>query len=110
LHQRTSSQFGLNQRLGHPSREVGGGSIDLGEVLSGESSSSMGTPSAVGVDDDLAAGQPSISLGSADDEETRGLDLQTRVLIERPATSHRWSANSRGRWSSRRGTWLGWPP
>ena len=35
----------------------------------------MGTPSSVGVDDDLATSQTSITLGSTDDEAARGLDL-----------------------------------
>jgi len=35
----------------------------------------VGTPAAVGVDDDLAAGQTGISLRTTDDEEARGLNL-----------------------------------
>lgn len=36
----------------------------------------MGTPTTVGVDDDLTAGKTSITLGTTDDEKTRGLDLK----------------------------------
>ena len=36
----------------------------------------MGAPTAVSVDDDLAASQTSITLGATDDEEAGGLNLE----------------------------------
>ena len=36
----------------------------------------MGAPSAVCVDDDLAAGEAGVSLGSADDELSGGVDVE----------------------------------
>lgn len=63
----------------------------------------MSTPSAVGVDDDLSAGKTSISLGTTDDEESRGLDL-SRVNNEGLSEG---LGDSRGRWSQRRGIWRG---
>ena len=37
----------------------------------------MGTPATVGVDDDLAAGQASVTLRTANDEATGRLDLES---------------------------------
>jgi hypothetical protein len=36
----------------------------------------VSTPATVGVDDDLAASETGITLGTTDDEETGGLDLE----------------------------------
>jgi hypothetical protein len=37
----------------------------------------VGSPATVSVDDDLTAGETGITLGTTDDEQTRGLDLGT---------------------------------
>ena len=50
-------EAGGNQRLRGPASGVGGRAIDLGVVLARESATTVGTPAAVGVDDNLAAGQ-----------------------------------------------------
>ena len=75
LDKRTASELGVDEGLGDPTGNVGCGTIDLGEVLSRESTTSVGSPSTVGVDDDLASGQTGITLWSTNDEETRWLDL-----------------------------------
>jgi hypothetical protein len=75
LNKRTSAETGVNQGLGDPAANVGSGAIDLGEILAGEGTTTVGTPTTVGVDNDLAAGQTSITLGTTNDEETRGLNL-----------------------------------
>jgi hypothetical protein len=36
----------------------------------------VGTPTTVGVDDDLTAGETSVTLRTADDEASRRLDLE----------------------------------
>jgi hypothetical protein len=79
LHECAASQPGRNQRLGDPAPKVGGGTVDLGVVLSRESTTSVGTPATVGVDDDLTSGKTGVTLGTTDDEETRGLDLGLSV-------------------------------
>jgi hypothetical protein len=43
----------------------------------------VGTPTAVGVNNDLATSQAGVTLGTADDEEARGLDLQNEALLAR---------------------------
>lgn len=82
LNQGSSGKSGLDQRLGDPSGSVGGRSVDLGVVLSGESSSSVGTPSSVGVDNDLSASETGITLGTSDDESARGLDVVDGLVVE----------------------------
>ena len=75
LDEASSGEAGVDERLCDPSGGVGGGSVDLGPVLSGEGSSSVGSPSSVGVDNDLSASQSGVSLRSSDNESARGLHL-----------------------------------
>lgn len=99
LDESTSAETGVDQRLGNPSADVGGRSIDLGEILAGEGTTTVGTPATVRVNDDLAAGQTGITLGTTNDKETRRLDLS--MLIKDCVSVRK---NLRGRWSYRRGT------
>ena len=55
LDESSSSETSGDERLGDPSSGVGGRSVDLGEILSGESTTSVSTPSTVSVDNDLSA-------------------------------------------------------
>ena len=61
--------------LTDPARSVRGRAVDLGEVLAREGTTTVRTPATVGVDDDLATSQTGITLGTTDNEATRGLDL-----------------------------------
>mmetsp|Transcript_26376 Transcript_26376/g.57789 ORF Transcript_26376/g.57789 Transcript_26376/m.57789 type:complete len:485 (+) Transcript_26376:43-1497(+) len=76
LNTSTLGESGLDDGLGNPTARVGGRSIDLGRILSGESTSSVGTPSTVGINDDLTSGKSGISLRSSNDEFTRGVDVE----------------------------------
>lgn len=76
LNQAAASKTSMHERLGDPTGNVGGGTIDLGEILSGESSTTVRTPSTVGVNDDLTASKTGITLGTSNDEETGRLDLE----------------------------------
>jgi len=55
LDKSSSGETGGDEGLGDPSGGVGGRSVDLGKVLSGESTTSVSTPSTVGVDNDLSS-------------------------------------------------------
>lgn len=81
LNQASSSEAGVDQRLGDPSGSVGGRSVDLGKVLSGEGTTTVGTPTTVGVDNDLSTGQTGITLGTTDDESTGRLDVVDGPLV-----------------------------
>ena len=83
LNEDSSAETGGNQRLGDPSSGVGSRSVDLGEVLSGESTTSVSTPSTISVNDNLSASQTSITLGSSDDESTRGLDVVDSLVVQK---------------------------
>lgn len=79
----TAAETCGDERLGDPATDVGSGTIDLGEVLSGESTTTVGTPATVGVNDDLAASKTGITLRTTNDEETGGLNLETGQRTER---------------------------
>jgi len=76
LDKAAASEAGLDERLGNPAAKVGGRAVDLAVVLAGEGTTSVGTPTAVGVDNDLAASETGVTLGTADDEKAGGLDLR----------------------------------
>jgi len=78
LDQGSAGELGVDERLGDPAREVSSGTVDLGVVLSGESSTTVSTPSTVGVDNDLTTSQTGITLRTTDDEEAGRLNLESR--------------------------------
>lgn len=106
LDKSTAGEAGSDEGLGDPAADVGGGAVDLGEVLAGEGTTTVGTPATVGVDDNLAASETGITLGTTNDEETRGLDLESVRICTKDAF-HKLE-NLRGRWSCHQGTWRGW--
>jgi hypothetical protein len=58
----------MDEGLGDPAREVGGGSVDFGVILPRKGSPAVGAPTTVRVYDDLASSKTGISLRTADDE------------------------------------------
>jgi len=75
LDQGTAGETGVDDGLGDPASSVGSGTIDLGPILSRESSTTVGTVTTVGVDNDLASGDTGISLGTTDDELAGRLEM-----------------------------------
>lgn len=75
LDESTTGELGVDEGLGDPTGEVGSRAVDLAVVLAGEGTTTVGTPATVGVDDDLTASKTGVTLGTANDEVTRGLDL-----------------------------------
>ena len=61
-------EAGGDDVLGDPARGVGGRAVDLRRVLAGEGAATVAGHAAVGVDDDLAAGEARVADGAADDE------------------------------------------
>lgn len=82
LDKSTAGQLGAHQRLSDPASNVGSGTVDLGVVLSGESTTTVGTPTTVGVDNDLTTGQTGVTLGTTNDEAARGLQVVDSAVIE----------------------------
>mmetsp|Transcript_15011 Transcript_15011/g.27022 ORF Transcript_15011/g.27022 Transcript_15011/m.27022 type:complete len:355 (-) Transcript_15011:97-1161(-) len=75
------AQLGGDQGLGDPAGGVGGGAVDLGGVLSGESATSVGAPASVGIDDDFAASETGITVRSTDNEAAGGVEDDLGVLV-----------------------------
>lgn len=75
LNEGPASQASGDERLGDPAADVRRRPVDLGEVLAGEGTTTVGAPTAVRVNDDFAACQTSIALRPTNDEEPGGLDL-----------------------------------
>ena len=74
--------------LGQIARRVGRRAVDLGRVLAGEGAAAVRGRAAVGVDDDLAAGEAAVAIGTADEELAGRVDVPDRVLAD-PALGQR---------------------
>lgn len=57
-----------NETLGNPPGSISSTPIYLGAVFSTEGSSSVASPSSIGINDDLSSSESCISSGSSDDE------------------------------------------
>jgi len=80
LHKSATGEPSGDEGLGDPASDVGSGTIDLGEILAREGTTTVSTPATVGVDNDLAASKTGITLGTTNDEESGGLDLQIMLV------------------------------
>ena len=61
-------EAGGDHVLGDVAGRVGGGAVDLRRVLAGEGAAAVAGRAAVGVDDDLAAGEAGVADRAADHE------------------------------------------
>ena len=69
--------------FGYPARRIGCRAVHLGAVLAGKRPAAVSAHAAVGVDDDLAAGETGVAHGAADDEAARGVHVDLAVVGER---------------------------
>src|SRR5579863_4135867 len=69
-------EAGRDDVLGDVPRGVGGRAVHLGRVLAGERPAAVPREAAVGVDDDLPAGQPGVADRAADDEPAGRVDVE----------------------------------
>ena len=65
--------------FGHVAQHVGGGAVHLGGVFAGEGAAAVIAPAAVGVDDDLAAGDAAVAQGAAHHKAAGGVDQELGV-------------------------------
>ncbi len=65
--------------LGEVARDIGGRAIDLGRVLAREGAAAVRRGTAIGVDDDLAAGDARVAVGAADLEQAGRVDVDLVV-------------------------------
>ncbi len=75
-------QAGGDDVLGHPARRVRRRAVDLGRILAGEGAAAVACHAAVGVDDDLAAGQAGVAEWTADHEATGRVDEVLGLFVE----------------------------
>jgi hypothetical protein len=81
LHFAPFSQTCGHNVLGDIAGHVGGAAIHLGGILAGEGAATVTAHAAVGVDDDLAAGQTAVALGSARHETAGRVDQVTGLAV-----------------------------
>ena len=84
-------ETGGDDVLGHPPAGICGRAIDLGRVLAREGAAAVARHPAVGVDDDLAAGQAGVAHRAAD------LEAPRRVHEHEVAAAHRRVVEQLGR-------------
>ena len=66
--------------LGDPARGIRGGAVNLGAVLAAKGTAAVTAVAAVGVDDDLAAGEARVAHGAAHDKATGGVHVDVCVV------------------------------
>src|SRR5450830_1891696 len=76
----TRGQAGYHDVLGEITAGIGGRTVDLGRILARERAAAVRSCAAVGVDDDLATGQATIALRTADNETAGRIDQITGIL------------------------------
>jgi len=82
LHEAAAGEAAGHDALGGLPGDVGAAAVHLGGVLAGEGATAVGTPAAVGVDDDLAAGEAGVAVGPTDDEAARRVEVEDGLLVE----------------------------
>jgi len=82
LHEAAAGEAAGHDALGRLPGDVGTAAVDLGGVLAGEGAATVGAPAAVGVNDDLAAGEPRVAVGASDDEAARRGEVEDGLLVE----------------------------
>ena len=85
--------------LGEVARGIGGRAVDLGRVLAAERAAAVRGRAAIGVDDDLAAGEAGVAVGAADLEAAGRVDVIDGVVARaarREARRRRPASHRRG--------------
>src|SRR5205085_2292662 len=68
-------EAGRNNILGNIARHVGSRAIDLGRILAAEGAAAVASSTAVGIDNNLTAGQAAVAVRSAFKEAAGGIDV-----------------------------------
>src|SRR5579884_674442 len=82
LHLEAVGQARGHDVLRHVARGVGGRAIHLRRVLAAEGAATVAGHAAIGIDDDLAAGQPGVAHGPADHKATGGVHVVLGGAVE----------------------------
>ena len=81
LHLALLGQAGRDDVLGDVAGHVRGRAVDLGRVLAAEGAAAVPAAAAVGVDDDLAAGQAAVAVRAAVEEAAGRVDVAADVVV-----------------------------
>ncbi len=87
LHLAARGDAGGDDVLRHVAHRVRGGPVDLGRVLAAERAATVPGHAAVGVDDDLAPGEATVGVRTAELERAGGVD-QHLVVVAREHLGH----------------------
>ena len=82
LHQASSREAGGDDRLGRLSGDVRSGAINLRRILAREGTTTVRTPTPVGVDDDLSTSQTGIAIRTTDDESSRRVQVVDSFVVQ----------------------------
>jgi len=82
LDKSTVAKVGSNEGFGDPASSISCATIDLSWVLSGEGSTSVGAPSSVCVDDDLATGKAGVTMWATTGEASTWVEMVDSVIIK----------------------------
>ena len=75
-------EAGGHDVFGHIAGHIGGGAVDLRWILAGEAAAAVAAHAAVGVDNDLAAGEAGVAGGAADDKAAGGIHIVLGIFVE----------------------------
>mmetsp|Transcript_11503 Transcript_11503/g.24032 ORF Transcript_11503/g.24032 Transcript_11503/m.24032 type:complete len:402 (+) Transcript_11503:179-1384(+) len=82
LHDRAAGEASSDDGLGGLAHDVRAGAVDLGGVLAGEGTATVGAPATVGVDDDLAASEAGVTVGATDHEAAGGVEVEDGLVVK----------------------------
>jgi len=78
-----------NQVLCDIARRIGCGAVHLGRILAGERAAAVARIAAVGIDNNLSAGQARIAVRTADYKAAGRVNIKARVLVHEFLREHR---------------------
>jgi len=76
-------QPGSHHILGYPARGIRAGAVHFGRVFAAEAAAAVPAHAAVGIHDNLAAGQPGIAQRSANHEAPGGVSVDFNIFINK---------------------------
>mmetsp|Transcript_24886 Transcript_24886/g.41608 ORF Transcript_24886/g.41608 Transcript_24886/m.41608 type:complete len:398 (+) Transcript_24886:450-1643(+) len=82
LNEAAAGEASGDDRLGSLTHDVSARAIDLGGVLAGEGTTTVGAPSTIGVDNDLATGETGVAVGATDHEAARGVEVVDGLVVK----------------------------
>ena len=78
-----AGELGVNEGLGDPTASISSRAIDLGQVLSGEGTATVGAGSSVGINLELTSSDTGVSHGTSNDETSRGVQVVDALVVQK---------------------------